>query len=201
MNETEIRYQAVATVQEAEALLRNSAGKALLLAGGTDVFGTLKDGIHSDREDVLLVDLKTIPGLDSIIEDNGDVVIGALTRLADLATNELISDRVPMLAEAARAVASPQLREMGTVGGNLCQEPRCWYYRYPDDGFHCHRKGGELCAAAVGDNRYHSIFGAGKVVDPPCVTACPNHTSIPGYFEALRRLDLDEAARALVTEN
>ena len=150
---------------------------------------------------MLLVDLKTIPGLDGVSETGGEVVIGALTRLADLARDDFVSARLPLLAEAARAVASPQLREMGTVGGNLCQETRCWYYRYPDDTFHCHRKGGELCAAAVGDNRYHSIFGSARVVDPPCVVACPNHNGIPIYLEALRRLDMEEAARLLLREN
>ena len=104
-----------------------------------------------------------------------------------------------MLAQAAALVASPQLREMGTVGGNLCQEPRCWYYRYPGDVFHCHRKGGELCAAAVGDDRYHSLYGAARVVDPPCTNACPNNTAIPGYLEMLRRLDVGAAARELLT--
>ena len=64
------------------------------------------------------------------------------------------------MAQAARAVGSPQIRNMATVGGNICQEPRCWYYRAPDNAFHCLRKGGTQCAALLGDNRYHSIFGA-----------------------------------------
>ncbi len=197
---TRIEYRAATGVAEAEELLRAGSGRARLLAGGTDIYGALKAGVHSDDE-VLLVDLKTIPGLGGISETDGEVVIGALTRLADLARDDLVNARLPLLAEAARAIASPQLREMGTVGGNLCQETRCWYYRYPDDTFHCHRKGGELCAAAIGDNRYHSIFGSARVVDPPCVVACPNHNGIPIYLEALRRLDLEEAARLLLREN
>ena len=196
-----IRYHAAVSVQEAEELLRTFPGEARLLAGGTDLMGVLKEGVHAEQASVLLVDLKTVPGLDAIVEREGELVIGALARVADVARSGLVRDRLPMLADAASLVASPQLREMGTVGGNLCQEPRCWYYRYPEDAFHCHRKGGDLCAAAVGDNRYHSIFGAAKVVDPPCVTACPNHTHIPGYFEALRRMDLSAAARSLLTEN
>ena len=201
MSAVRIDYRAAAGVAEAEELLRAGSGRARLLAGGTDIYGALKAGVHGHDDEVLLVDLKTIPGLDGVSEADGEVVIGALTRLADLARDDFVNARLPLLAEAARAVASPQLREMGTVGGNLCQETRCWYYRYPDDTFHCHRKGGELCAAAVGDNRYHSIFGSARVVDPPCVVACPNHNGIPIYLEALRRLDMEEAARLLLREN
>jgi NADPH-dependent glutamate synthase beta subunit-like oxidoreductase/CO/xanthine dehydrogenase FAD-binding subunit len=196
----QIRYRAAASLREAEQLLRSEAG-ARPLAGGTDLFGSLKDAIHGDDAPVTLVDLKAVPGLDGVMLEDREVVIGALTRLADLAADELIAERLPMLAGAARAVASPQLREVGTVGGNLCQEPRCWYYRYPVDTFHCHRKGGELCAAAVGDDRYHSVFGGVRVADPPCTQACPNQTSIPAYVGLLRDLDIESAARALLAQN
>ena len=200
MSGARIDYRAASAVEDALELLRAGPGRARLLAGGTDIYGALKAGVHG-RDEVLLVDLKRIPGLDGIGEEDGEVVIGALTRLADLARDGLVTTRLPLLAEAARAVASPQLREMATVGGNLCQETRCWYYRAPDDTFHCHRKGGELCAAAVGDNRHHSVFGSARVVDPPCVVACPNHNGIPVYLEALRRLDLEQAARLLLEDN
>jgi NADPH-dependent glutamate synthase beta subunit-like oxidoreductase len=198
---SEVRYQTAASLEDAATLLGGAGDNASPLAGGTDVFGTLKDGIHGDGCDVLLVDLKTIPGLDEVTVADGDLVIGAMVRLADVVADGLVQEHAPMLAQAAALVASPQLREMGTVGGNLCQEPRCWYYRYPGDVFHCHRKGGELCAAAVGDDRYHSVFGAARVADPPCVNACPNNTAIPGYLELLRRMDTDAAARELLTQN
>jgi len=194
-----IRYQAASSLQEAERLLQSEAG-ARPLAGGTDLFGALKDRIHGDGE-VLLVDLKTVPGLEGVTLDSGELVIGALTRLADLAASELVDERLPMLAGAARSVASPQLREMGTVGGNLCQEPRCWYYRAPGDVFHCHRKNGEVCAALLGDDRYHSIFGSVRVAEAPCTQACPNHTSIPGYVALLRDLEIEGAAHALLAQN
>jgi NADPH-dependent glutamate synthase beta subunit-like oxidoreductase/CO/xanthine dehydrogenase FAD-binding subunit len=197
---SEIRYHAAASLQEAEQLLRSNPG-ARPLAGGTDLFGALKDSVHGNGAPVDLVDLKTVPGLDGVTLEGREVVIGALTRLADLASSELIDERLPMLAGATRSVASPQLREMGTVGGNLCQEPRCWYYRNPGDLFHCHRKSGELCAAALGDDRYHSVFGAVRVVDPYCTQACPNHTSIPVYVEMLRDLEIETAARTLLTQN
>ncbi len=196
----QISYRAAASLREAEQLLRSGSG-ARPLAGGTDLFGSLKDAIHGDDAPVLLVDLKTVPGLDGVTLEEREVVIGALTRLADLASSVLVGERLPMLAGAARAVASPQLREMGTVGGNLCQEPRCWYYRSPVDTFHCHRKGGELCAAALGDDRYHSVFGGVRVADPPCTQACPNDTSIPAYVGMLRDLDIESAARALLAQN
>ena len=198
---SEIRYEAASSLRQAVELLSQASGRALALAGGTDVFGTLKDGIHADRDGVVLVDLKTIPGLDKVSVEDGELVIGAMARLADVAADDLVRERAPLLAQAAGLVASPQLREMGTVGGNLCQEPRCWYYRYPGDVFHCHRKGGELCAAAVGDDRFHSVYGAARVVDPPCTTACPNDTAIPAYLEKLRRLDADAAARELLAQN
>ena len=92
----------------------------------------------------------------------------------------LVQQRYPLLAEAAASVASPQIRNMGTVGGNLCQEPRCWYYRTPENRFHCLRKGGERCAALLGENRYHSIFGGVRAALPPCANGCPAHIAIPG---------------------
>ncbi|HEY3357150.1 MAG TPA: FAD-dependent oxidoreductase, partial [Polyangia bacterium] len=98
-------------------------------------------------------------------------------------------------------VASPEIRNMGTVGGNLCQEPRCWYYRSPDDRFHCLRKGGDKCGAVMGENRYHSIFGAARTAPPACTAACPAHVAIPGYLEAIRGGAIDRAARLLLERN
>ncbi|HUK78855.1 MAG TPA: FAD-dependent oxidoreductase, partial [Thermoleophilia bacterium] len=199
-----IRHHAAASLGEAEELLQRNPG-ARLLAGGTDLFGALKDDIHGaagpDCEPLHLVDLKTVPGLDGVTLEGDELVIGALTRLADLAASEPVGERLPMLAQAAASVASPQLREMGTVGGNLCQEPRCWYYRAPGDVFHCHRKNGELCAALAGDDRYHSLFGAARVAEPPCTQACPNRTAIPAYVAMLRDLEIASAARALLSQN
>ena len=111
------------------------------LAGGTDVYGLVKERVHARQPDVL-VDLKAVPGLTPSTERDDGLSVGSLVRLADLERDPLVRERFPALAEAAHAVASPQLRNMGTVGGNLCQEPRCWYYRAPEDTFDCTRKGG-----------------------------------------------------------
>ena len=106
-----------------------------------------------------------------------------------------------MVAEAARAVASPQIRNMGTLGGNICQEPRCWYYRNPDDRFRCLRKGGAKCNAIVGENRYHSIFGAAQMGMPGCRSDCPGNVNIPLLPRAVRAGDADGAARILLQSN
>ena len=90
---------------------------------------------------------------------------------------------------------------MGTVGGNICQEPRCWYYRHPDNTFDCTRKGGRYCNAFTGDNRFHSIFGSMKVGTRPCTAACPGAVDIPEYMERLRAGDVDGAARLLLERN
>ncbi|MBM3148348.1 MAG: FAD-dependent oxidoreductase, partial [Actinobacteria bacterium] len=123
------------------------------------------------------------------------------TRIADLERDPLVRELSPVLAEAAHAVASPQLRTMGTVGGNICQEPRCWYYRAAGDAFHCTRKGGRYCNALTGDNRYHSLFGSLPIQTRPCTAACPGEIEIPEYLELLRAGDVDGAARRLLARN
>ncbi len=85
--------------------------------------------------------------------------IGAMTRLEDIAIDSTVHDKYTALAEAAHRTASPHIREMGTIGGNICQLNRCWYFRNPKNRFDCVRKGGGMCYATAGDNRYHSIFG------------------------------------------
>ena len=144
------------TLDEACVALRRAG--AQIIAGGTDLLGVLKDEILPLSPDTL-VDLKTIPGLE-YVEETGDVLkIGAMTRLADIAAEPAVKARYAALAQAAGLVGSPQIREMGTIGGNLCQRSRCWYFRVADNRFYCLRKGGRGCPAATGDSRYHSIFG------------------------------------------
>jgi xanthine dehydrogenase YagS FAD-binding subunit len=147
----------VGTVEEAASLLKS--GNASAIAGGTDILGTMRFEILPDYPEVL-VNLKSISGLEYIKEEAGMLKIGALTRLEDIAKSAMLQDKYTALAEAAHRTASPHIREMGTIGGNICQFTRCWYFRLPDNRFYCVRKGGRKCYAVMGDNRYHSIFGA-----------------------------------------
>lgn len=163
------------TVEEACQLLAAHPQEAVLNAGGTDLLGLLKaDCLPTYPR--LVVNLKTITGLDVIREEAGGLFLGALLRLSDVTTSPLIRQGYPVLAEAARSVASPQIRNMATLGGNLCQETRCWYYRYPrrlGGPIVCARKGGIRCWAAKGDHRYHAIMGARR-----CLAACPSDTAV-----------------------
>jgi len=144
----------------AEAKTALAGGKANVIAGGTDLIGTLKDNVLPTYP-AELVNIKTIaPSLDYIKEEAGVLKIGATTRLADIAANPAINQKYTALAQAASRVATPHVRDMGTIGGNLAQLHRCWYFRKPENRFDCIRKGGKACYAMTGDNRYHSIFGA-----------------------------------------
>lgn len=163
------------TVEEALSLLIKNKGKAVLNAGGTDLLGVLKDEILPAYPKIV-INIKTIAGLDSIINNKGGITIGALTRLTDIANSPLIKERFPVLAEAARTVATPQIRNVATIGGNLCQDVRCWYYRYPSHTggpIQCLRKGDGPCLAVRGDNRYHAIMEGKK-----CFAVCPSDTAV-----------------------
>jgi xanthine dehydrogenase YagS FAD-binding subunit len=144
------------TLEQALAWLAKANGKAVLMAGGTDLLTEIKEGVV---EPDLVIDLKSIPGLASIQRDDKGVRIGALTSVAALAADAMIQRDYPGLSEAAGSLATPQLRNVGTVGGNLCQRPRCWYYR--DAQMVCRKKGGSQCFAARGRNKYHAVFGGG----------------------------------------
>jgi NADPH-dependent glutamate synthase beta subunit-like oxidoreductase len=149
----------------------------------------------------MLIDLKTIPGLDYIREEAGGFTIGALTTLSEITSHAGVKKTIPLLADAAHAVASPQLRNMGTIGGNICQEPRCWYYRGYDNVFHCLRKGGDKCPALTGENRFHSIFGSIRVGAPGCSSGCPDNIDIPRYMEKIREGKIEEAGRIILESN
>lgn len=162
------------TIDEAVSLLKRYRGKANLIAGGTDILGKMKDRILPGYPEAL-INLKTIPGLDSIVEEDDLLKIGPLAILEDIAHNETIKTGYTALAEAARRTASPHLREMGTIGGNICQDIRCWYYRNSENRFPCLRKGGGRCYALKGDTRYHSIFGGS--VEEGCIAVHPSDTA------------------------
>ena len=186
------------TISEAASTLGDARSR--VIAGGTDLLGTLKDNIlpiHPAR----VVNIKSIEGLDYIAEDGGALRIGALTRLADIAANPLVKEKWSALAQAAKAVASPHIRDMGTIGGNISQLPRCWYFRKAENRFNCNRKGGNECFAILGDNRYHSAFGGKRAHDSPCMMECPAGTDIPGYFAKLREGDWDGSAEIIMRVN
>jgi len=165
----------VKTVGEAVKLLKYYKGKAKLIAGGTDLLGILKDRILPDSPEVI-INIKTIHGLDYIKEDGKGLKLGVLAKLSDIAKSPMVKGDYQMLAEAAEAVATPQIRNMGTIGGNLCQDVRCWYYRYPHHlggRILCLRKGRGPCLAVAGDNRYHAILEGKK-----CFAVCPSDMAI-----------------------
>jgi xanthine dehydrogenase YagS FAD-binding subunit len=165
------RHIEAGSVGEALSLLGKFRGKANLIAGGTDLLGVLKGDVLPDYPEVL-INIKTIPELNRIEEDHGRLKIGALTRLFAIAQSPIIKEKYAILGEAAASVAAPEIRNMGTVGGNLCQDTRCWYYRYPHSlggRIPCYRKGKGPCHAVKGDNRYHAILGGKK-----CFAVCPS---------------------------
>jgi len=152
-----------------EAVTRLAAPGSHALSGGTDLLGCLRDRVLSATTVVSLADLVELRGIAE--RPDGSLRIGALTTLAEIASHARIHERYTVLAQGARAAASPQLRNQGTLGGNLCQRPRCWYFR---GDFPCARKGGDVCYAMAGENELHAIFGgAGCYIVHPSDTAPP----------------------------
>jgi xanthine dehydrogenase YagS FAD-binding subunit len=159
------------SIEEAVSILRRYGKNAAIIAGGTDLLGKIKDEILPRYPEAIL-NIKGITGLDFIKEEGGMLKIGALTRLEAIAAHDIVKTRYGALAEAAHRTASPHIREMGTLAGNICQDIRCWYYRNPHNRFPCLRKGGGRCYAIEGDNRYHSIFGGS--VEEGCYAVHPS---------------------------
>lgn len=157
------------TIEEAISILDENMERARIIAGGVDVVSLMKNKIMIPQ---ILVNIKTIPGLAYIREDENGLEIGPLTTIAQIEASEIIRDKYSMLAKAACSVAAPQLRNMATIAGNLCQDVMCWYYRRsPVTGltFFCRRKGGKICPALTGQNAYHSIIGYKK-----CMAVSPS---------------------------
>src|SRR5687768_14072249 len=145
------QYSAPKTVKEATALLSENWGGSEILAGGTDLVTSLKQQITEPKR---VVSLKNISDLRGIKTGNDSVRVGAMTRLSELISNKDVQKHFPSLVTAAKNIASPQILSQGTVGGDLCQRPRCWYYR---NGFGL--VGKDSSHIKDGDNRYHAIFG------------------------------------------
>jgi xanthine dehydrogenase YagS FAD-binding subunit len=154
---------------------------AIVVGGGSEVLQLMKDHVVTPD---YVVNLKTIPGLNTIKEERGGFRIGGLTTLADIEEHPGIRERLLILAAAAGEAASPQIRNAGTIAGNICQRPFCWYFR--SSNFNCLRKGGQVCYTVTGDSRFHAILGAGPsyIVHPsdtaPALVALDAQIKIAG---------------------
>ena len=170
-----------ASVEGALNLLEEYRENGWALAGGMDSLGWFK---NRGKRPEAVIDLEGLDALRGIDETDDGIEIGALTTLTEVERNPLIRERFSLLSEAASKVASPQIRNAGTLGGNLCQDTRCWYYRY---GVSCYRAGGNTCYAGATDalNREHAIFGANR-----CVAVSPSDTAT-----ALVALDAEMVVR------
>ncbi len=175
-----------------EAVKQLSSDGARLCAGGTDLLGCLRDRVFDIKKLVSISGLKDLHGIKRT--PDGGLRIGALTTVTEVAESALVQQEYPALTQAALEVASPQLRNQGTIGGNLCQKPRCWYYR---GEFHCLRKGGDRCFAAAGENQFHCILGGG-----PCYIVHPSDTA-PALvaYEAVVRVTGPKGVRTVAVEH
>jgi xanthine dehydrogenase YagS FAD-binding subunit len=153
---------------DAMSLLTRYGANAWIMAGGMDSFDWLKDRI---KRPSVVIDLSRVQDLRGIKESDGGLEIGAGTTLTEVVRNPIVRDRFALLAEAAELVASPQIRNQGTIGGNVTQDTRCWYYRA---GWSCYRAGGNICYAdtPTAINREHAILDADR-----CVAVNPSDTA------------------------
>lgn len=147
----------------------NTTG-AVIHAGGTDLIGCLRDAVFGVEKVVSLSALSDLYGIRET--DDGGLSIGALATITEVSENPVVREMYQGLSRGASEVASPQLRHQGTIGGNLCQKPRCWYYR---GEFHCLRKGGDTCYALGGEHQFHAIFGHDRI----CAITHPSDTAPP----------------------
>ena len=152
----------------ADAISQLQAPGAFPMGGGTDLVPQMRESLATPE---VLVDLRRIPAWGDVSwHADGSVTIGAAAPLARLLRDAALREAFPCFTESCAAVGSAQIRTMGTLGGNLCQRPRCWYFRH---GFSCHKNGGDSCRAEVGENQYHSILGGG-----PCFAVHPSDPAV-----------------------
>ena len=161
-------YVNATSEKDAVAALSPERGRVMPLAGGMDLLGLMKDYIAQPET---LVNVKGLPAAITV-PGQGLATIGAAAKVADVAESAALAKEYPALAHAAGEVGTPQIRNMGTVGGNIMQRPRCWYFR--NEEFHCLKKGGARCFAVDGENQYHAIFG-----DAPCHIVHPSTLAVP----------------------
>jgi xanthine dehydrogenase YagS FAD-binding subunit len=167
---------------------------SLVKAGGIDLLDLLKENLLAPE---IVVSLKEVPGLAAIIEDKGGGLrIGSMVTLAKLADHPILRRRYPALPDALDDAASPQIRNVATLGGNLLQRPRCWYFRTAD--YHCLRKGGGHCFAISGENQYHAIFD-----NHPCAIVHPSTaaTALVALGATVELTNADGATRRVLLED
>ena len=153
---------------QARELLAGTPG-SVAKAGGIDLLDHLKERLI---EPPRVVDIKTVPALNAITLAAGGARIGPLATVAQNAAHPGVRETLPALAQACGEAASPQIRNVATLGGNILQRPRCWYYRL--ESYRCLKKGGDVCYAVGGENRYHAIFGGG-----PSYATHPSNAAVP----------------------
>ncbi|HET9948781.1 MAG TPA: xanthine dehydrogenase family protein subunit M [Longimicrobiales bacterium] len=176
------------SLEDALALVAEHGEEAWVLAGGMDTFDWLKDRIKRPR---VVVDLGGIEELKGIREVQGGLEIGAMTTLTEVVSHPVVRERYPVLATAAEHVATPQIRNQGTIGGNVSQDTRCWYYR---SGWPCYRAGGNVCYASAPQamNREHCILGRNR-----CVAVNPSDTA-PALIALGARMIVENSRRPSV---
>ena len=187
------------SVEEASAMLADESTTTLPIAGGTDVLAAMKHGIAAPQR---LVDLSGIPGLDAIEAVDGTLRIGALATLAQIGASPAVQEQWPFLAQAASSAASPQVRNLATIGGNVCLSRRCWYYNqsqfWRQSRPPCLRMGGAQCYVVGGDNRCYALHCADTVPVLLALEAKAKLVSTAGERTvALENLYLDLGPRAM----
>jgi len=172
------------SIKDAVSLLQKfqqQKKSAAVVGGGSEYLQLMKDRVVTPD---YVINLKTISGLNYVREERGGFRIGALATLAELEEHDAVKEKLLILSEAAGEAASPQIRNAGTIAGNLCQRPFCWYFR--SSNFNCLRKGGEICYTVTGDSRFHAILGGGPsyIVHPsdtaPALVALNAQVKIAG---------------------
>ncbi|MCL5067716.1 MAG: FAD binding domain-containing protein [Thaumarchaeota archaeon] len=169
----EFEYYEPQNLQEALRILNEYGPRAKILGGGTDLLGLMKDRITGSKMQMpeAVVNIKRIKELGVIVHNSGESTVGSAVTLSDISSNSELGERFPAFVQAAGSIATTQIRNMGTLGGNLCQRPWCWYFRHP--AFDCFKKGGKQCYAITGDNStYFSVYNIGT-----CVMSHPSDTA------------------------
>jgi xanthine dehydrogenase YagS FAD-binding subunit len=185
----------IAHAMTVPAELASQRDVSVIKAGGIDLLDLIKEGVLAPSK---LINLREVPGLDTVAEeeDGGGLRIGPMVTLASLSAHPIIRQRYPALANALANSASPQIRNVATLGGNLLQRPRCWYLR--SHAFHCLRKGGGHCFALQGENQYHAIFN-----NMPCAIVHPSTaaTVLVAIGATIEIVSASGAARRLLLED